>query len=365
MGSDWHTSLYTHQDLPALVTLSRLMPGKAAQVTPEYVQWSHDGNPAGAPLVAVARNYDASRIIGQVWLMPLRIKVREEIRLGALSYYGLVDPGYQRQGIFTDLVSYCSDASRARGIQFSYGFPNHRSCPVFVRRLGWKHLGNAREYIQPINLPRLIRQRWQHRIGPGWLASGLELVRNAFFKPQRLPAAAGKFDLIELESTSGLAGFWDQVKNKYPVMVVRDAPFLDWRYLRVPDRQYLVWAVRKGRATLGYVVLRAVEIRGINCGMVVDFLVEPTEEGRSAGEFLLREAQDFFRQRDADLAGCLMIPGAEEIKLLNRQGYRLCPTFLQSQDHPVILETIAETPDRKLLGDLRHWFLTLGDFDAV
>jgi GNAT superfamily N-acetyltransferase len=365
MGLDWHPELYTQQDLPALVSLSRLMPGKAANVTSDYVNWMHDGNPAGPPLIAVARNHDASRIIGQVWLMPLHIHVRGETRLGALSFYGLVDPTYQRQGVFSSLVSYCSDASKGRGIQFSYGFPNHRSFPVFVRRLGWAHLGNAREYLLPIDLPRLIRRRFQRQIQPGLLASIGKLVNKAYFKPKPLPAAAGKFDLMELEDTTGLGGFWKQVRDKYTVMVVRNASFMDWRYFQIPDRQYRVWAARKGPSILATLVLRCVVIKGINCGMVVDFLVEPTDDGRLAGEFLLAQARDYFVKSDTDLAGCLMISGSEEINLLKRQGYRLCPTFLQSQPHPVILETHPETPDRKLLHHLHHWFLSLGDFDAV
>jgi hypothetical protein len=99
--------------------------------------------------------------------------------------------------------------------------------------------------------------------------------------------------------------------------------------------------------------------------MIVDFLALPTQEGRQAGEALLRKAASVFEEKGLDLIGCLILPGVEEIKLLVRQGFVLCPSWLQPQPFPVILQGDANTPGWDTLREINSWFLTMGDFDAV
>jgi GNAT superfamily N-acetyltransferase len=366
MTPDWRLSLYNDQDLGGLVALSHLQPGKAANVTADYVRWMHNGNPAGKPIIALAKENGTNKVIGQVWLMPLRIQVGDEVQLGSLSFYGLVDPVYQRQGIFTKLVPYCSTISSEMGIRFAYGFPNHRSFPVFIKRLNWTHLGTAREFIRPVQNARLISRRIKLRGGRKFLGVIANLAGNFLFRPKPLPAKSVEYKLVEVCTTSSMLDeFWHRVKNKYPVIIVRDGPFTDWRYTRIPDRHYRIWGIRKGQTLSAYIVLRRVNLEGIDCGMIVDFLVEPSEDGELAGEVLLSRAYKHFQAKDIDLAGCMMIPGAQEIGLLTKQGFIQCPPFLQSQPHPVILQVNPGSPNGVLLSGVHNWFLTLGDFDAV
>ena len=116
---------------------------------------------------------------------------------------------------------------------------------------------------------------------------------------------------------------------------------------------------------MALITLRHVFIEGISCGIVVDFLTESTQPGQQGGEKLLRHASKHFQELDADLAGCLMLPHAEELALLRRQGYILCPARLQPQPHPVTLLTHNGTSVREMLPDIHSWFLTMGDFDAI
>jgi hypothetical protein len=162
-----------------------------------------------------------------------------------------------------------------------------------------------------------------------------------------------------------LDDFWQRVRSKYPAMLVRDTDFLDWRYTKVPERTYRMLAARLRGSIVATAVLREVTIEGIPCGMIVDFLVLPTLEGRQAGEALLRKATAFFAEKGLDLVGCLMLPGVEEIKLLVHQGFVLCPPWLQPQPFPVILRGDADTPRWDTLFEINSWFLTMGDFDAV
>lgn len=366
MTPTWHIVPYTDGDTDELVALSQLQPGKAAAITAEYVRWQHTANPAGLALVALAKETASGRIIGVVWLVPLRVQVGDEVRLGSQTLYALVHPDYRGQGIFSRLEPFCYERAQRLGVQFSYGFPNPNSYPPMVHRLGWADIGRARLLVRPLNIGCLITHRLRRGVFHQVLATVGRAGGRFVFRPRPLRPDPAQMVITEADTEDGaFDDFWRRVRGKYPVMVVRDTGFLHWRYTQIPERKYLVLAARQGGLIVAYIVLRCVTIEGIACGMVVDFLVEPTERGRLAGELLLHSAAVHFQHNDVDLAGCLMLPGAEEISLLRRQGYVLCPSRLQPQPFPVILRANEGVPGWHMLHDIRCWFLTMGDFDAV
>lgn len=366
MKHGWRPELYTEADVDELVKLCQAQPGKAAAITPEYVHWQHRANPAGLAQVGLAKENGSDQIVGVLWLIPLWVQIGEDVVLGSQSIYALVHPDYRRQGVFMTLVGYCDQHGRAQGYQFSFGFPNPSSYPGFIHRLGWDDLGQARLFVRPLNANRLITRR----LGAGLIQEALATAGQTWgcrlFRPRPLGSRAAGIEVEEADTTdAALDGFWKRIRTKYPVMVVRDTRFLDWRYTQVPGRTYHVWAARQEGQIVATIAVRSTTIEAIACGMVVDFLVEPTERGRLAGEVLLHEAAGHFQEQDLDLAGCLMLPHAEEIKLLRRQGYILCPRWLQPQPFPVILLVHDGAARTKNLQDFGSWFLTMGDFDAV
>jgi GNAT superfamily N-acetyltransferase len=366
MKRNWRPVLYTEADADELVALCQAQPGKAAAVTPEYVRWQHSANPAGLAQVGLAKENGSDRIVGVLWLMPLRIQVGKEVMLGSQSMYALVHPDYRRQGIFGTLVGFCDDKGQQMGYRFSYGFPNPNSYPGFVGRLGWTELGEARLFLRPLNASRLVTRRLGTGLVQGALAAAAGGSERFLFRPRPLPPDAAKIAVEDADTTDpALDDFWERVRAKYPVMVVRDTRFLDWRYRQVPARHYRVWAAWQDGQITAIIALRSTSIEEIACGMVVDFLVEPSERGRLGGEVLLHRAAVHFQQRDLDLAGCLMLPHAEETGLLRRQGYAACPRALQPQPFPVVVLVHDGVPHSERLLDLRRWFLTMGDFDAV
>jgi GNAT superfamily N-acetyltransferase len=366
VSRNWRPVFYTEADVNELVALCQAQPGKAAAITPEYIRWQHSANPAGLAQVGLAKEYGSDRILGVVWLMPLRVQVNGEVALGSQSMYALVHPDYRGQGVFSSLVTFCDEEGQRRGFSFSFGFPNPNSYPGFVGRLGWSDLGQARLFLRPLNTRRLLKRR----LGSGLLKNALAMAASFgerfLFQPRPLPPGAAQVIVEEIDTKdSALNGFWARVCKKYPVMVVRDALFLDWRYRQIPDRHYKLWAARQDKQIIAIAALRHVLIEGIACGMVVDFLIEPGECGRLGGEVLLQRAAEHFHQQDLDLAGCLMLPHADEIKALRRQGYLLCPRRLQPQPFRVVVRGFEGGQHSACLLDLRNWFLTMGDFDAI
>ena len=107
MTRDWRPVLYTEADTDALAAFCQAQPGKAAAVSAEYVRWQHAANPAGLARVGLAKANGSERIVGVIWLVPLKIQVGNEVVLGSQSMYALVHPDYRRQGIMSTLAAFC------------------------------------------------------------------------------------------------------------------------------------------------------------------------------------------------------------------------------------------------------------------
>jgi GNAT superfamily N-acetyltransferase len=362
----WYPEFYTESDVDELAALCQAQPGKAAAITPEYIRWQHSANPAGLAQVGLAKENGSGRIIGVLWLLPIYLQLSGQEVLGSQSMYALVHPDYRQQGVFSTLVDFCNEAGQQRGYNFAFGFPNPNSYPVFVRNLGWSDIGQARLYIRPLNAKRLIKTRFRSHLLQNAICAVANPAEHLLFQPHSLSAEASQVNIEDIGATStGVDNFWARVRKKYPVMVIRNTHYLNWRYKTIPDRHYQLWAARLGKEVVAIIALRCVSIKGIACGMVVDFLVEEGERGRLGGEALLQQAAAYFHQQDMDLAGCLVVPHADEVRSLRRQGYITCPRELQPQPFRVIIHLFNDSLQSDSLYDLKSWFLTMGDFDAI
>jgi predicted N-acetyltransferase YhbS len=366
MNHTWQPALLQDDEIDDVVELCQLQPGKSSAVTAEYITWQRDANPVGQAQVGVAKEFATGKILGLVWFIPLRIQVGSEVILGSQSLYALVHPDHRGKGIFSTLVPFCYHAMKRMGVQFSYGLPNQKSYPPFINRLGWEHIGAARLWLRPINTRRLVSRRFGKGFFPWGLSAIGHLAGNLILSQKPINADNDQLTITKVSPLDPLFDeFWQQVRAKYSIMLVRDTAFLNWRYAKIPDREYqLLAAIHHGKM-LAYIVLREVLIQGISCGMIVDFLVAPTSQGFVGGEILVRETLTLFQSHDLDLVGCMMLPGVEETKILSRQGLILCPSWLQPQPIPVILQADRLSPKWYRLSQINNWFLTMGDHDAA
>jgi hypothetical protein len=160
-------------------------------------------------------------------------------------------------------------------------------------------------------------------------------------------------------------GFWTRIENKRPVMIRRTSDYLEWRFGAVPRRTYDTWAAVADSQVRGYVVTRIMDVQGIPCGMIADFVVEETAEGLEAGNLLISTVLGHFQEAQVALSGCLMLKGTTEFKLLRRWGYFVCPSRLEPQSFPVVLRPYKASVLKSPAQDLGSWFLTMGDYDVV
>ncbi|MDX2436433.1 MAG: GNAT family N-acetyltransferase [Acidobacteriota bacterium] len=127
------------------------------------------------------------------------------------------------------------------------------------------------------------------------LESGVAYLRGSTGELARTSELFGPSVHVIDRPTRELDRIWAEVAAHYPLAAVRDAAFVDWRFFRNPQRDYIVYVFRAGltRRPRGYAV---VGVDG-KSARLVDILMPPDRamiaafSGRMAAELATREIE--------------------------------------------------------------------------
>jgi len=355
----WETVRYTPEDLSEMIEMTRSYYGDIEIANRNYLKWQYEDNPAGQALIMLAKDPDQNILAGQYIVIPAQIQHGEHLVQGTLSLNTLTKTAYQGQGIFTGLAAAANKACAAEGFAFTYGFPNPNSYPGFIKKLGFSDLGNVPLLLRPLDIKGLI----QKKVSP--LLAPFSLPLKPFFRVSSVPYPDLEVFEVTENHLAALGVFWETVKNKYPIMGVRSASYLRWRYMTIPQREYKLYGVKPLHSDelLGYIVGRCAEVSSISSGMIVDFLVLP--QHTQAADALIQTLLQFFVQNGMELAGSLMMNHAEEYRYLLSNGFFKCPKSLEPQPFPLIYRAHPGFVEDHTFQNFNNWFITMGDYDAI
>jgi hypothetical protein len=208
--------------------------------------------------------------------------------------------------------------------------------PLLHKRLPLKHISGL---VAPI-VNRTLRIL--HPIGSE-IPEGTRMKRVERFD--------GRFD-----------AFWNRIKGDYPIMVVRDSSYLNWRYVDVPHRDYTVFSLENSATTeiLGFVVLGQ-EKKDFMVGQILD-IVTPRTGHEKVTRVLIGQALQDFAEKKTALAYCMMLPHCHVFPELRRFGFRKrekegMDFFFGNTDE----KNPGITPE--LAGNPENWFICVGDSD--
>jgi len=215
----------------------------------------------------------------------------------------------------------------------------------------------------PLNPERLALKTTHSRV----LGKTASIARKIWRTPAPAPRQEGPpgLEIAEVGSfDDSFAVFWNRVSHRFPMMVVRDPAYLNWRFVDVPTRKYTIFVARSDGQMRGFTVLRVAPLGEFSAGLVVDLVVEASAEGRAAGRLLIDRAYWYSRDHDWDLVASLALRHTDEFRLLRSRGFWVCPKFLQPQPYRLVVRCYDEEAS-SVAYDLRNWFVTMGDYHAV
>jgi len=257
--------------------------------------WWFSCNPAGS-LMSVARV--DRRMVGVAAHSIYRMILGGKERQATFSVHATTDPVARGRGIFVGLERKHEQEAEARGAAVVLAFASAPTAPLFLGRLAWTRIGRLRIWARPL--------------------PGLSFRRQS----------AERIDRFDFEGDA--AAGW-------PNHIVRDAEYLNWRYLDSP-RDYVALRTHGGYAVLGHK-----RHKGRPIALVAD-LVGPVRP-------LLRACVASVKRGTRALFA-LPAPG-------ERAAYASCG-FVPT---PMTLDFMGKALAGELEADPRAWRFTLGDTD--
>ena len=256
-------------------------------------EWWFGRNPAGSILRAALVD---GQLVGVGAHMLARAVVGGEEKVVSFSCHAVTSPAAGGRGIFTELQRALDEAAQEQGVEVVLGFGNEVTNPMFFNRLGWSDVAHYRIWARP-----LVRR--------GGEAPGADLGVDG----------------------DGAAG--------WPNHVIRDEPYLRWRYDDSP-RPYVTL-----RSANGYAVVWPAKPLGSRTIAVLSDLAAPAKELPG----LLRQAA-----RTAQSRFLFGLPAPTQRRAFAAAGF--VPTHLT-------MHLIGRGLNGPLDLDPAAWRFTLGDAD--
>jgi len=325
-----------------------LSPTDAERLVRQW-DWKYESNPfnpEGGPYVMLLK--DGERLAGMYGRLFFRVIVDGEPHWAHHGCDLALHPAYRGRGLTTRLTDYDKVESE---IHFSWqneasyrALQRDRTAGVpftaLVRPLDVSHalrtvLGDGRSVRAIASVMRGMagRRRIRHRR----ISSDVAVTRIDSFDE--------RFDRL-----------WQRASRDYPVIVIRNRSYLEWRFKQRPDASYTILAATRGAELIGYMITRQVERAGEPWGYLVDFLVQ--DQDRSIFAVLVEEAIDGLRREGVVAMGCrFAVPAFRRV--LYRHGF--VPLAWGPKGYIRARARLPGPVAREFGVD--DWFLTMGDGD--
>lgn len=326
--------------------------------------WRYLENGIDLKLIMLAESA-AGDIIGQYALSPIRMKVDNKEIIGSFSLDTMVHPDWGGRGIFVELANAVYDVAAGSGIPLTYGFPNENSHHGFINNLGWTDLCKPFPIlVKPISIRSLVRSRFENeriaRLIDSFARAGYWLFTSGSI---REPSASNYY-VRRVEHFGREADLlWKRSSGIARISVIRDAAYLNWRFVQNPTEKYCILYAEQAGELSGYAVLKLVDDFGIRIGYIVDLLVLPEEE--TIVYALVKAALNYFTENDMDIAGCLMMTGGAYEKQLRKLGFLKAPARFFPQKIYLGVRNNTGKFDTCLLQDCHNWNISWADHDRV
>jgi N-acetylglutamate synthase-like GNAT family acetyltransferase len=350
----------TPDDHRSIATLLDRVLGQQPYARRERVwEWRRQGVESSLPGFFVAVRDGA--VIGAQGIQPIRMQVGDQHVVAACTLDYAVDSTARGGGLGTELKLRTTIPPTA---ELSISTTANAAAHRITRALGGDAVGDAGvTYTLPLRTTAAIARRIAarapalapaaHLVGP---LGDLLLAGRRAAGPRRAPdgtdlGVVGTFD-------AAFDRLWERMSPRYPVQVIRDARYLNWRYRSLPGVRTHAVALYWGTEVLGLAVVAAPPpVAGLGGTAAI---VELFDDGRERGtlEVLLTEAI-----RHAARGGLEKIVARTSnpkiARLLRLTGFAARP-----EDPSPVTYLAANSAMASVLSDDSGWHLSLGDGDA-
>lgn len=325
-----------------------------------YWQWKFQDNPAGRALSCLVER--DGRCVAHFGGLPARFIVQGIPRLGVQDVDDFVEAELRTFRGAAQLNRCRVEINRKAGADFLFGFSIEETSQISQMQFGYELVDHIPRLVRVLDYrPLLGRRRLMRGLAP---LAGLRnrLSPHPSLEDMALPAGTRMESIDRFDQR--FDRFWQTIAGDYPIMVIRDAAYLNWRYVEIPSVDTARFALldEGSGEVCGFIVLSE-NYENLTRGRILELVTPRHDDGRIAIA-LLAQAFDHFRQCGAALVAAWMLPHCHLYDPLLQSGFR--PRRDRGRDI-VFRNSDLSSPaiPSELATDPTNWFLTMGDSDLT
>jgi ribosomal protein S18 acetylase RimI-like enzyme len=330
-------------------------------------KWQYEESPAArqmGPNMWVAEREDG-RLVGYQGSTPSRLKIGDRIiptyDPGDLA----VDVAARRQGLGQKLTKAYMDQEQFITMGYNWvpatgriflrlGLTPVPCVPIHMRPLDLKSIYH---FLQDTgHLPDLLSGSLLKSLfsfGMGSLGIFLTSI-NRLKSPRKSP----RYEVEQITQVgSEFDALWRELAPRFPIMFVRDADFVRWRFLEDPGYKHTLLAARSSEGKLeGYIDILVSKRQGLKMGRIMDLFC--SFEHADITDTLLANAIDVFREYGAATITCQGLH--PQLRSRIQPYFYLTPKRYQN---PGLLYWKGDPELAPFLQEPTNWHLTHADGD--
>ena len=331
----------------------------------EYRQWRHIDNPAGRSIEWVAVTPDG-QIVANSSLMRVSMTVGGKTTKASMPTCAATHPAFQRQGIFFKVAGKVAEEAMKEGISFRYAVPNKLSYAWRKKYNLDVKISSRTPMYRPLNVRHVINRYFSNRFVLRLVENLVNIALNLFYRPVK-PSDKKDYSINEITFfDSRFDDFWDRISPSFDIAVIRSSKYLNNQYVnvKIPGKEYKIYAVERDRNIFGYIVLGQSETSGMKIGKILDVLAYP--DHKEVINLLIQQAVDFFQKQGRDIISYTSIADKGIWKYFRKNGFIKNP-FKPKKSFGLIANSSSPQTRKPLecLADPKRWYIQIGDLDYL
>ncbi len=321
-------------------------------INKEYINWQYNQNPFGKPIMTLTREVLKSEVVGQYLVIPIEYYVNGYLKPGSLSLNTLTREDYRGKGLFTQMALKTYETCANQNISFTVGYPNTQSFPGFVKKLNFNHVEDIPILIKPLKPFKIF---FNKLLSKGVKHGGeieLTIIDDLSYLGFNFNSDIEKYKV-----------FWDEYKKNKKVILNKSFEFMEWRYRKIPTRNYKIIKAEVNGKIHAIMVVRAENTLGSRTIIIMDFMVLNDEYSIQLGKKLLNYAVKEFKRNSIEMMTVLSQNNNIEHTILKKSNFYKIPKKILPQPIPYIVRINKDDENSKLLNELNNWQVGFCDYD--
>lgn len=256
----------------------------------------------------------------------------------------MVDPDYQGQGIYKQIVARMLEECKKHKVDILYGFPAPKAKDVFISTAKADDLGNVPRFLA-VNKPGTLLSTKIKAL------SFLKKPADQLFNLLRRKKSPYSLRQLSLADLSVVDELYARYAAAYPLHAVRDSEYIKRRFFEHPGKDYQVVVLSFNNEDHGYAVLHKETAANHVCFETIVDLWGPNDSAQLAAMFRGIRANS-----TADALNVWAVKDSARYAALKKAGFHHLNSPM-----PFVIKSFNANFDA---GHMSNWHLSQSDVDS-